>query len=178
MELAHKGQKRKSGERYATHPLAVRDILKEKGVDNRTVLDAALLHDILEDTSITREHLEYWFGEHVATIVFYLSKSEKVFWNTDYCRLQSHLNLLEECWREYPEIILIKMADKLHNLRTIDSFRTEKQKRILDETRNVFFPLFEKAREENVLGKFSEVVEELQKDIEKEMEKIEKKLAA
>lgn len=176
IELVHRGQKRLTGEKYTYHLYAVRDILKEEGVTSPIVLHAALLHDVLEDTDVTREYLELWFGERVASIVFFLSKSEKVFWNTNYCRLQSHLNLLEECLRDYPEAILIKMADKLHNLRTIHGFRREKQLRYLDDVKNVFIPLFKKAKDQNIFIQFTDVVESLLKKLRDEVLLIEKEL--
>ena len=176
IEVVHKGQKRMTGEKYTSHLYAVRDILVEEGVKSNVILNSALLHDVLEDTDVKREYLELWFGERVANIVFYLSKSKKIFWNTDYCRLQSHINLLEECWREYPEVILIKMADKLHNLRTISAFRKEKQRRFVDSTQNVFLPLFKLAYKEYLLKDFTVVINSLLKKLKVEIKKIDKKL--
>ena len=143
VEKVFAGKFRKTGEPYVCHLYAVHDILRQAGVEDRYVLDTALLHDVLEDTSITKEFLERNFGKVVAQMVVTLSK--EVMWHTSYCKFKSYLYSLESCAIYYPEIILIKMADRLHNLMTIEAFDLQKQVEYIEETEHYLFPVFRKA---------------------------------
>ena len=143
VEKVFAGKFRKTGEPYVSHLYAVHDILREAGVEDRYVLDTALLHDVLEDTSITKEFLEQNFGKVVTQMVVILSKES--MWHTSYCKFKSYLYSLESCAIYYPEIILIKMADRLHNLMTIEVFDLRKQIEYIEETEYYLFPVFRKA---------------------------------
>ncbi|BBM87084.1 HD domain-containing protein [Candidatus Uabimicrobium amorphum] len=143
VEKVFAGKFRKTGEPYVTHLHAVHDILLEAGVEDQYILDAALLHDVLEDTSITKECIEQNFGKVVTQMVITLSKEP--MWHTSYCKFKSYLYSLESCAMYYPEVILIKMADRLHNLMTIEVFDFQKQVEYIEETEYYLFPVFRKA---------------------------------
>jgi len=153
INLLHQGQKRKTGEPYTSHLYAVRDILIEEGIRDKTILESALLHDTLEDSDITNEYLALWFGSKVAGIVDVVSKSPA--WHTSYCRMKSNLNEMQLAWIQYPEAILIKMADRLHNLRTIQGFSQEKQQAYLRETKEHLLPLFQETLRHRSIASFS-----------------------
>ncbi len=147
IDYLYKGRKRKNGEPYARHSYAVRDILAEQGVNDPTVLAAALLHDVLEDTYISREYLVLRFGRKIARIVHLLSKNPA--WHTGYCRMKSNIDEMELLWRRYPETVLIKIADRLHNIRTIKGFSAAKQQEYLAETEHMLLPFFRRIAAES-----------------------------
>lgn len=144
LESLYEGQKRKTGENATSHFYAVKEILETAGVTEKYILDAALLHDVLEDTPATKGHLVSKFGKTIANMVEILSKEE--MWHTRYCKLKSYVYTLETCAIYYPEIILIKMADRLHNLQTIHVFSPKKKEEYLIETTDYLMPIFEKAK--------------------------------
>lgn len=176
IEIIHKGQKRKTGDPFTSHLYAVRDILVQEGITDTTVLNAALLHDALEDTDVTREYLAFRFGNKVADIVFLISKTED--WNTAYCKVKSHLDLMEESWMKYPEAIVVKMADRLHNLRTIHGFNPEKQKEYIAETKECLIPLFERVLDHNKIGYFRKYITSLMKKLKTEVDLIEGRMSS
>ena len=119
-ESAHRGQFRKSGEPYITHPLAVASILSEWQLDAEG-LAAALLHDVMEDTSVTRTELESTFGKPVAAMVDGLSKLDQIeFATREDAQAESFRKMLLAMARDV-RVILIKLADRLHNMRTLDA---------------------------------------------------------
>jgi len=174
LEHVHRGQKRKGGEPYTSHLYAVCDILKNEGIKEKTVLDTALLHDILEDSSISKEYLALKFGDRVADIVEFLTKN--IAWNTAYCRTKSNLDEMEMIWGEYPEAVIIKMADRLHNLRTISGFSLPKQHDYLTETTECLLPLFTKILKKIQVGYFKKYMRGLLTKLKHESRSITKHL--
>ena len=165
LELVHKNQFRKTGDKYTTHLYAVRKTLEDGGIYDQDILNAALLHDILEDSELTKEYLELWFGERIANIVFHLSKTRKGIWNTNYCRLHGYFTMLEEFLHNYPEVILIKMADRIHNLQTAYVFPKEKLNEYINETEEILLPLFNQAIQTSKSSEFRDQCNRLLKQI-------------
>jgi guanosine-3',5'-bis(diphosphate) 3'-pyrophosphohydrolase len=138
--LAHDGQTRKSGEPYITHPLAVAGILAELGMDVET-LCAAILHDALEDTQLGREAISGEFGEAVAELVDGVTKLDKLsFRDRNEAMAESFRKMLLAMARDL-RVILIKLADRLHNMRTIGSMAPDSRRRIARETLDVYAPI-------------------------------------
>ncbi len=145
-ELAHEGQKRSSGEPYVQHCLAVSNILAELGLDAPT-LAAGLLHDVLEDTTYTREQMEKEFGKEVLSLVEGVTKLGQ-FDHLDSQAARSYDEHQLESLRKMflamvddPRVILIKLADRLHNMRTLGALPVERRQRIARETLELFAPL-------------------------------------
>jgi GTP pyrophosphokinase len=139
-ESAHRGQFRKSGEPYITHPLAVASILSEWRLDAEG-LAAALLHDVMEDTSVKRSEIESTFGKPVAAIVDGLSKLDQIeFATREDAQAESFRKMLLAMARDV-RVILIKLADRLHNMRTLDAMAPSHRKRIARETMDIYAPI-------------------------------------
>ncbi len=144
-DKAHTGQKRASGEPFVSHPLAVAGILCEWGMDIDTVL-AGVLHDSVEDTATTLEQLETLFGRDVAFLVDGVTKVSKA--RAGMRNLESYLPSTKDnlsklmiAVGEDVRVIIIKLADRLHNMRTLEYMPRDKQKKIARETMEVFAPL-------------------------------------
>ena len=139
-EVAHEGQYRKSGEPYISHPLAVASILADWRLDPQA-LTAALLHDVVEDTPVTKHELQELFGKPVADLVDGLSKLERIeFQSQEEAQAENFRKMLLAMARDI-RIILIKLADRLHNMRTLEAMRPDKQKRIARETLDIYAPI-------------------------------------
>ncbi|HVF64101.1 MAG TPA: bifunctional (p)ppGpp synthetase/guanosine-3',5'-bis(diphosphate) 3'-pyrophosphohydrolase [Casimicrobiaceae bacterium] len=139
-ESAHRGQYRKSGEPYITHPLAVASILSQWRIDAQG-LAAALLHDVMEDTSVTKSELEGTFGRPVADMVDGVSKLDQIeFTSTEEAQAESFRKMLLAMARDV-RVILIKLADRLHNMRTLDAMAPTHRKRIARETLDIYAPI-------------------------------------
>ncbi|MEO6799658.1 MAG: bifunctional (p)ppGpp synthetase/guanosine-3',5'-bis(diphosphate) 3'-pyrophosphohydrolase [Rhodanobacter sp.] len=137
---AHAGQERKSGEPYITHPVAVAGILAELGLDAETLI-AAILHDTLEDTELSREALANEFGETVAELVDGVTKLDKMRFGTrQEADAESFRKMLLAMARDL-RVILIKLADRLHNMRTLGAKDSESRHRIARETLEIFAPI-------------------------------------
>ena len=136
----HLGQFRKSGEPYISHPLAVTQILAEYGLDGDT-LAAALLHDTVEDTEITLEDVEAAFGPEVARMIDGVTKLDRIRFGTREEAQAATIRKMVVAMAQDVRVLLIKLADRLHNLRTIDPLPPEKQERIARETLEVYAPL-------------------------------------
>src|SRR5690242_18180692 len=139
-EHAHQGQYRKSGEPYITHPLAVASILSQWRLDAQG-LAAALLHDVMEDTNVTKSEIEDSFGKPVADMVDGVSKLDQI-------EFQSREDLQAESFRKMllamaqdVRVILIKLADRLHNMRTLDAMASAHRERIARETLDIYAPI-------------------------------------
>jgi (p)ppGpp synthase/HD superfamily hydrolase len=133
---AHNGQRRSNGDAFVEHPIAVMRLLLEVG--NGLPLQAylaAVLHDVLEDTTVTYEELRECAGEEVAEVVRLLTKKKG---DCDF------LPRLAASKDRYPYILLIKLADRIHNLETLDALPKARQLKILSETRELCLPFFEK----------------------------------
>ncbi len=137
-EHYHRGQTRKSGDSYITHPLAVATILAELGM-TEPVLCAGLLHDTVEDTSYTREQLQADFGEEIAQLVEGVTKLDKVTYG-DSAKAETLRKMVIAMSRDI-RVLVIKLADRLHNMRTLSYLRPDKQVRIARETLEIFAPL-------------------------------------
>ena len=137
-EHYHRGQVRKSGEPYITHPLAVATILAELGMTEST-LCAALLHDTVEDTSYTLDQLRADFGEEVALLVDGVTKLDKITYGES-AKAETIRKLVVATARDI-RVLVIKLADRLHNMRTLGFLRQDKQVVIANETLEIFAPL-------------------------------------
>ncbi|MFF0449298.1 RelA/SpoT family protein [Streptomyces sp. NPDC004609] len=140
-ETSHRGQFRKSGEPYITHPLAVTLILAELGAET-TTLTASLLHDTVEDTEVTLEQVKTEFGAEVAYLVDGVTKLEKVDYGAA-AEPETFRKMLVATGNDV-RVMSIKLADRLHNMRTLGVMRPEKQVRIAKVTREVLIPLAER----------------------------------
>src|SRR5690349_21262422 len=139
-EHAHQGQFRKSGEPYITHPLAVASILSQWRLDAEG-LAAALLHDVMEDTSVTRGELEHTFGKPVADMVDGVSKLDQIeFASREDAQAENFRKMLLAMARDV-RVILIKLADRLHNMRTLDAVEPDKRRRVARETLEIYAPI-------------------------------------
>ncbi|HET9403886.1 MAG TPA: bifunctional (p)ppGpp synthetase/guanosine-3',5'-bis(diphosphate) 3'-pyrophosphohydrolase [Burkholderiales bacterium] len=139
-EQAHEGQFRQSGEPYISHPLAVASILAEWHLDSQA-LTAALLHDVMEDTSITKTEISRNFGRPVAELVDGVSKLDKIeFESQAEAQAENFRKMLLAMARDV-RVILIKLADRLHNMRTLDAVAPEKRRRIARETLDIYAPI-------------------------------------
>ena len=140
-ESSHRGQMRKSGEPYITHPLAVTLILAELGAET-TTLTASLLHDTVEDTDVTLDQVGEEFGEEVRYIVDGVTKLEKVDYGAA-AEPETFRKMLVATGNDV-RVMSIKLADRLHNMRTLGVMRPEKQERIAKVTKDVLIPLAER----------------------------------
>ena len=137
---AHEGQTRSSGEPYITHPVAVACIIAEMKLDHEAVM-AALLHDVIEDTPYTEEQLANEFGSSVADIVQGVSKLDKIKFRTrQEAQVENFRKMILAMTKDI-RVVLIKLADRTHNMRTLGSLRPDKRRRIAKETLEIYSPL-------------------------------------
>jgi GTP pyrophosphokinase len=139
-ETAHEGQVRKSGEPFITHPLSVAMVLADLHLDTTTLV-AALLHDTVEDTDVTLEVLEREFGEEVARLVDGLTKLEKIEFRSREQEQAENVRKMMVAMAGDVRVLLIKLADRLHNMRTLSPLRPGKQREIATETLEIYGPL-------------------------------------
>ncbi len=139
-DAAHAGQFRSSGEEYVCHPIAVATIVVELGLDTQCVL-AALLHDVVEDTPVTTEQLADEYGDEVAQLVEGLTKLGKIPYSTREEQQAENVRKMLLAISKDIRVILIKFADRLHNMRTISALREQKQRDIAKETMDIYAPL-------------------------------------
>ncbi len=138
--LAHEGQRRYSGEPYITHPVAVADILADLHLDYQSIA-AALMHDVIEDTPTAKEQIELQFGPEIASIVDGVSKLDQLSFDT---RAEAQVESFRKMMLAMVEdirVILLKLADRLHNMRTLGSLPPDKQRRIARETLEIYAPI-------------------------------------
>ncbi|HKJ93166.1 MAG TPA: bifunctional (p)ppGpp synthetase/guanosine-3',5'-bis(diphosphate) 3'-pyrophosphohydrolase [Longimicrobiales bacterium] len=139
-EEAHKGQKRASGESFIVHTIEVARLLADLHLDTVSIA-AGLIHDVVEDTDFTLDDVEEQFGEEIAAVVDGVTKIGKVrFRSTTEQQVENYRKLLLSMAAD-ARVILIKLVDRLHNMRTLDHLRPEKQRRIALETREIYAPL-------------------------------------
>ncbi len=137
---AHEGQKRSSGEDYFIHPCAVVDILADFGFDSSTVI-AAFLHDVLEDTPVTEDELASLFGQEVVELVEGVTKLDKLqFVNREIAQAENFRKIFIAMAKDL-RVIIIKLADRLHNMRSLQYLPVEKQQYIAQETLDIYAPL-------------------------------------
>ena len=137
---AHEGQTRKSGEPYITHPLAVATLLAQWHLDAQALI-AAILHDVVEDTPTTKDDIAKQFGQAVADLVDGVSKLDKLqFATLEEAQAENFRKMLLAMARDV-RVILIKLADRLHNMRTLDAVHQSKQERVARETLEIYSPI-------------------------------------
>ncbi len=139
-EQAHDGQRRRSGEAYVTHPLAVANILADMHMDHQSLM-AAMLHDVIEDTGIAKEALTAQFGETVAELVDGVSKLTQMKFETKAEAQAENFQKMAMAMARDIRVILVKLADRLHNMRTLEVLAGEKRRRIAKETLEIYAPI-------------------------------------
>ncbi len=139
-EQAHDGQRRRSGEAYVTHPLAVANILADMHMDHQSLM-AAMLHDVIEDTGIAKEALTAQFGETVAELVDGVSKLTQMNFETKAEAQAENFQKMAMAMARDIRVILVKLADRLHNMRTLEVLAGEKRRRIAKETLEIYAPI-------------------------------------
>ncbi len=139
-DAAHRGQRRASGESYIEHPLAVAGILADLEMDHQTIA-AALLHDVVEDTSITGEQVSAQFGEDVSRLVDGVTKLTRIPYQSKEDAQVENLRKMFLAMAKDIRVIIIKLADRLHNMRTLASLPVAKQQAIARETLDIYAPI-------------------------------------
>ncbi|MBT1446387.1 bifunctional GTP diphosphokinase/guanosine-3',5'-bis pyrophosphate 3'-pyrophosphohydrolase [Shewanella sp. JM162201] len=137
---AHEGQMRTSGEPYITHPVAVAKILADMRLDHETLM-AALLHDTIEDTQVTKDDLTELFGSSVADLVEGVSKLDKLKFRDKKEAQAENFRKMMMAMTQDIRVILIKLADRTHNMRTLGALRPDKRRRIARETLEIYAPI-------------------------------------
>lgn len=139
-ELMHEGQKRASGEPYFTHPCAVAEILIDLGMDVSSVA-AAFLHDVIEDTPATAEDIKSRFGDEILTLVDGVTKLDKIRFQSPDDEDAENFRKIFVAMANDVRVIIIKLADRLHNMRSLNFLSNERQQHIAQETLDIFTPL-------------------------------------
>jgi GTP diphosphokinase / guanosine-3',5'-bis(diphosphate) 3'-diphosphatase len=139
-EQAHDGQKRRSGEAYITHPLAVADILATMHMDHQSLM-AAMLHDVIEDTGISKKAIAKQFGESVAELVDGVSKLTQIEFESHAEKQAENFQKMALAMAKDLRVILVKLADRLHNMRTLGAMPPDKKRRIAKETLEIYAPI-------------------------------------
>jgi len=155
-QKAHFGQFRKSGEPYISHPVTVARILGELRLDAVT-LTAALLHDVVEDTGILKQEISERFGPSVAELVDGVSKLDKIKFQTQADMQAENFRKMLLAMAQDVRVILIKLADRLHNMRTLEVMSLEKRHRIAQETLEIYAPIAHRLGLENIYQELQEL---------------------
>ncbi|MEG1645842.1 MAG: bifunctional (p)ppGpp synthetase/guanosine-3',5'-bis(diphosphate) 3'-pyrophosphohydrolase [Clostridia bacterium] len=154
-KCAHEGQKRVSGEDYIIHPMAVAEILVDLGLDFETI-EAALLHDVLEDTPTTEQQLEKEFGKNVVVLVNGVTKLDKLQFKTKEEEQAENLRKMLLAMSEDLRIIIIKLADRLHNVRTLGYKNEASQQKTAKETLDIYAPIAARLGISNLKGELED----------------------
>ena len=155
-EQAHEGQFRRSGEPYVTHPLAVAGILGEMHMDHQSLM-AAMLHDVIEDTGISKTAIKSQFGNTVADLVDGVSKLNKITFSSRAEAQAENFQKMAMAMAKDLRVILVKIADRLHNMRTLDVLTPDKRRRISRETLDIYAPIANRLGMNNVRIEFEEL---------------------
>ncbi len=139
-EQAHEGQRRRSGEPYIVHPLAVANILADMHLDHQSLM-AAMLHDVIEDTGVPKTALARQFGDVVTDLVDGVSKLTNIHFESKEQQQAENFQKMAMAMAKDIRVILVKLADRLHNLRTLGSLKPEKRRRIARETLDIYAPI-------------------------------------
>jgi GTP pyrophosphokinase len=139
-EQAHDGQMRRSGEAYITHPLAVADILSGMHMDHQSLM-AAMLHDVIEDTGIAKKSIAKQFGDTVAELVDGVSKLTQIEFESQAEKQAENFQKMALAMADDLRVILVKLADRLHNMRTLGAMPPHKKRRIAKETLEIYAPI-------------------------------------
>jgi guanosine-3',5'-bis(diphosphate) 3'-pyrophosphohydrolase len=153
---AHGNQKRASGEAYFNHPLEVAAILTELKLDDATIA-AALLHDVVEDTAATQQEIEEKFGHEIAQLVDGLTKIKRLDLVTKEATQAENLRKLLVAISKDVRVLLVKLADRLHNMRTLDHVPADKRARIAQETMDIYAPLAGRMGMQNVRDELEDI---------------------
>ena len=154
-EAAHEGQARRSGEAYITHPLAVAAILADMHMDHQCLI-AALLHDVIEDTGIPKHIISTEFDEEVANLVDGVSKLKNMFHSRAEAQAENFQKMTLAMAKDI-RVLMVKLADRLHNMRTLGSLNSEKQRRIARETLEIYAPIANRLGMNNTRIEFEEL---------------------
>lgn len=155
-EQAHDGQLRSSGEHYVTHPLAVATILAEMHMDHQSLM-AAMLHDVIEDTGIPKEALVAQFGKSVAELVDGVSKLTQMKFGTKAEAQAENFQKMAMAMARDIRVILVKLADRLHNMRTLGALNAEKRRRIAKETLEIYAPIANRLGMNRIYAEFEDL---------------------
>ena len=155
-EQAHDGQYRHSGDPYVTHPLAVASILSEMHMDHQSLM-AAMLHDVIEDTGITKTAIKNQFGNTVADLVDGVSKLNKITFSSRAEAQAENFQKMAMAMAKDLRVILVKIADRLHNMRTLGVLNAAKRRRIARETIDIYAPIANRLGMNNVRIEFEEI---------------------
>jgi len=136
----HEGQYRKSGEPYIAHPIAVAGLLRDLGGDG-AMIAAGFLHDVVEDTEVTPEEIEARFGVEVRNLVEAVTKLSKFNFSSKTERQAENFRRMFLAMAQDIRVIVVKLADRLHNMQTLEHLNPQQQQRIALETREIFAPL-------------------------------------
>ncbi|AKH67993.1 (p)ppGpp synthetase, RelA/SpoT family [Spongiibacter sp. IMCC21906] len=155
-EQAHEGQSRRSGEPYVTHPLAVASILAEMHMDAQSLM-AAMLHDVIEDTAVSKQALSNQFGEVVAELVDGVSKLTRIEFQSKAEQQAENFQKMALAMAKDIRVILVKLADRLHNMRTLGVLRADKRRRIARETLEIYAPIAQRLGMHKVRVEFEDL---------------------
>jgi guanosine-3',5'-bis(diphosphate) 3'-pyrophosphohydrolase len=155
-EQAHYGQFRRSGEAYVTHPLAVARILADMHMDHQSLM-AAMLHDVIEDTGIDKSAIDQQFGPTVAELVDGVSKLTQIEFSSQAERQAENFQKMALAMAKDIRVILVKLADRLHNMRTLGVLQPEKRRRIAKETLEMYAPIALRLGMNNVRMEFEDL---------------------
>ena len=155
-EQAHEGQRRRSGEAYVTHPLAVAGILAKMHMDHQSLM-AAMLHDVIEDTGISKTALSEQFGETVADLVDGVSKLTRMEHQTVAEAQAENFQKMAMAMAKDIRVILVKLADRLHNMRTLGVLKPNKRERIARETLDMYAPIAQRLGMHNIRVEFEDL---------------------
>ena len=155
-EQAHDGQLRSSGEHYITHPLAVARVLADMHMDHQSLM-AAMLHDVIEDTGIPKEAISTQFGENVAELVDGVTKLTQMNFGTKAEAQAENFQKMAMAMARDIRVILVKLADRLHNMRTLGALNGEKRRRIAKETLEIYAPIANRLGMNRIYAEFEDL---------------------